>query len=65
VLVIVASTAFLAEPASSLAVTPSFADWWGHFSARVQRDITRSKLRFTALKSLTFAAKAQAVRVCG
>jgi hypothetical protein len=41
VLATVASAACLALPAPSLAQTPSFADWWGHFSARVQRDVTR------------------------
>ena len=30
----------LALPAASAAKPPSFALWWAHFSARVQRDVT-------------------------
>jgi hypothetical protein len=36
-----ALTLLLGTPASALAKPPSFAVWWSHFSARVQRDVVR------------------------
>jgi hypothetical protein len=39
-LAVAAVTLLLAVPAASAAKPPSFALWWAHFSARVQRDVT-------------------------
>jgi hypothetical protein len=38
-LALAAVTLLLVVPATSLAKPPSFALWWAHFSARVQRDV--------------------------
>ena len=38
---ILAATLLLGTPASALAKPASFAVWWSHFSARVQRDVVR------------------------